>query len=109
MRVWERECWIHLSNEKDKLNSRAEKGVFIDYTEGFNQYLVLLPNRRRIVKAMNPDFKDEGEKHDSNSCKPDNDMQLGGVMEPGNFNNLDFDDECSSSEDENEDEDENVG
>ncbi len=107
MRVWGRECWVHLSNEKDKLNSRAEKGIFIGYTEGFDQYLVLLPDRRRIVKATNPDFKDEG----SNSCKPDNDMQLGGVVEPGNFDNLDFDDESSSSddEDENEDEGENVG
>jgi hypothetical protein len=102
MRVWGRECWVHLSNEKDKLNSRAEKGIFIGYTEGFDQYLVLLPDRRRIVKATNPDFKDEG----SNSCKPDNDMQLGGVVEPGNFDDFDdFDDESSSSEDE----DENVG
>src|SRR6266487_2277001 len=54
---------------------------------------------------MNPDFKDEGEKHGSNSCKPDNDMQLGGVMESGNFDNFDdFDNESSSSEDENESE-----
>ena len=55
---------------------------------------------------MNPDFKDEGENHGSNSCK--NNMQLGGVVESGNFDNFDdFDDESSSSDD--EDEGENVG
>ena len=106
MRIWERECWIHLSNKKDKLNSRAEKEIFISYTEEFNQYLMLLSDRWRIVKTTNLNFKDE----DFNSCKTDNNMQLEKVMKPGNFDNLDFDDESSSSDDnENENESKNVG
>ena len=55
---------------------------------------------------MNSDFKDE-EKHDFNSCKPDDHMQLERVMKSDNFDNLDFDNESSSSENENENVDEN--
>ena len=42
MRVWKKECWIHLSNEKNKLNSRVKKEIFINYIKEFNQYLMLL-------------------------------------------------------------------
>ena len=81
------------------MNSRAEKGIFISYTEEFDQYLVLLSDRRRIVKTTNPDFKDEEEKYDFSSCK-----QLEEVIKSDNFDNLDFDNESSSSDDENENE-----
>ena len=53
---------------------------------------------------MNSDFKDE-EKHDFNSCKSDNNMQLEKVMKSDNFDNFDdFDNESSSSKNENESE-----
>ena len=66
---------------------------------------MLLSDRWRIVKATNPDFKNEEEKCDSSSCKSDNDMQLERVMKSGNFDNFDdFDDESSSSKNENESE-----
>ena len=107
MRVWERECWIHLSNKKNKLNSRAEKKIFIDYIKEFNQYLMLLSDRWRIVKTTNLDFKDEEEKYDFSSCKSNNDMQLEKVMKSDNFDNLDFDNESSSSNNKNENKNEN--
>ena len=106
MKVWKRECWIHLLNKKNKLNSKVEKEIFISYTEEFDQYLMLLSDRWRIVKTTNLDFKDEEEKYDFSSCKSDNDMQLKKVMKSDNFDNLDFDNESSSSNDENENENE---
>src|SRR5204863_10117693 len=98
----------HLLNKKNKLNSRAEKEIFIDYTEKFDQYLILLPDRHRIVKATNLNFKDEEEKYDFSSCKSDNNMQLERVVKPDNLDNLDFDNENSSSDNENENESKNV-
>ena len=91
------------------MNFRSEKKIFIEYTEEFNQYLMLLSDRQRIVKTMNSDFKDE-ENHDFSSCKSDNNMQLKKVIKSDNFDNLDFDDESSSSnnENKNENESENV-
>ena len=68
---------------------------------------MLLSDRQRIVKTTNSDFKDE--ENDSSSCKSDNDMQLKRVIKSDNFDNLDFDDECSSNNDnENENENENI-
>ena len=42
MQIWGCKCWIHLLNKKDKLNPRAEEGIFINYTDVFNQYLIFL-------------------------------------------------------------------
>ena len=87
------------------MNSRVKKEIFIDYTKEFDQYLMLLSDRQRIIKTTNSDFKDK----DSNSCKSDNNMQLERVMKSDNFDNLDFDDESSSSDNnENENESKNV-
>ena len=75
MRIWKRECWIHLLNKKNKLNFRAKKEIFINYTEEFNQYLILLSDRQKIIKTTNSDFKDKEEKYDfSSCCKSDNNM-----------------------------------
>ena len=52
---------------------------------------MLLSDKQRIVKAINPDFKDKG----SSSCKTGKNMQLGEIIEPGNFDN--FDNKSSSS------------
>ena len=68
---------------------------------------MLLSDRQKIVKTINLNFKDEEEKYDFSSCKSDNDMQLERVIKSGNFGNLNFDDESSSSKNENENVDEN--
>ena len=56
MKIWGCKVWIHVPKERDsdKLNPRAEEGVFIGYTESSNQYLVL--TGRGVIKATSPWF-----------------------------------------------------
>src|SRR5438034_2974110 len=97
MRIWGCKCWIHLLNEKDKLNPRAEEGIFISYTNIFDQYLVFLSDKHKIMKATNPRFIEESE-----SCKSMEIPQLGGVEQDPGVEGVEADE--SSSEDEIEDE-----
>ena len=85
--------------KKNKLNFRFEKEIFIKYIKKFNQYLMLLSDRQRIIKTMNLNFKNE---EDFSSCKSNKNVQLE-KEKSDNFNNFDdFDDESSSSKNENE-------
>jgi hypothetical protein len=72
MEIWGSKCWIHIPNKKDKLNPKAKEGVFIGYTDAFNQYLVFLPEERKIVRATNPRFVKD-------SCESMEILQLEGV------------------------------
>jgi transposase InsO family protein len=101
MRIWGRKCWIYLPNEKDKLNPRAEEGIFIGYTDAFDQYLVFLPEKRQIVRATNPRFVEDEKDKDSNSCRMQEPLQLEGVEQ------ADFDDEVDENDSSSEDEIEN--
>ena len=58
MKVWGCKCWVHVPKEQndDKLDSQAQEGIFIGYTEGFWQYSVFLPANCQIVKVTNPRF-----------------------------------------------------
>ena len=88
-----------IMNEKDKLNPRAEEGIFIGYTDTFDQYLVFLPEKHQIVRAMNPRFVED--EKDFNSCRMQELLQLEKVKQ------IDFDDEVDendSSKDEIENE-----
>src|SRR5204862_3989562 len=78
---------------------------FINYIEKFDQYLMLLSDKQRIVKTTNSDFKNEEKKHDFNNCK--NNMQLKKMIKSDNFNNFDFDNESSSSNNKNKNKNEN--
>ena len=74
------------------------------YTSLFDQYLMLLSDRQKIIKTMNSDFKNE-KKYDFNNCKSDNNMQLKKVVKSNNFDNFnDFNDESNSNNDENKNE-----
>ena len=103
LRVWERECWVHVSNSKNKLNFRYEKEIFIDYTEEFNKYLMLLSDKQHIVKTTNLKFVENED--DSNSCKSGKNMQQEKVLKSEHVEFDDFNNESSSS-DENDDDDE---
>ena len=58
MKIWECECWIHVSLKQDtnKLNPWAIEDVFIDYTEDPSQYLIWVPERKKVIKTTNPTF-----------------------------------------------------
>ena len=66
MKTWGCECWIHVQNEHDKLNSWYEKGIFVGYTDIANQYLVYLLKKWKTVKAINSIFIKNGE---NESCE----------------------------------------
>ena len=101
MRIWDCKCWIHLSNEKDKLNSRVKEDIFISYTDMFDQYLVFLPEKHQIMRAMNPKFVKDEKNKNFNSCRMQKSSQLERVKQ------TDFDDEVDENNSSNEDEIEN--
>jgi hypothetical protein len=68
MRIWGCGCLIHLLKNRDRLDPRAGKGIFIGYTEAFNQYAVSFSQRYKCVETMVPTFF-EDEKSIEN-CKP---------------------------------------
>jgi hypothetical protein len=43
------------------LDSHAIEDVFIDYTEHSSQYLVWMPERKKVIKATNLIFIEDGE------------------------------------------------
>ncbi len=101
MRIWDCKCWIHLSNEKDKLNSRVKEDIFISYTDMFDQYLVFLPEKHQIMRAMNPKFVKDEKNKNFNSCRMQKPSQLEKVEQ------ADFDDEVDENDSSSKDEIEN--
>jgi transposase InsO family protein len=49
--------WFHIET-KDKLDPRAQEGVFVGYTKSSSQYLVL-DRQRRVRKVTNPNFLED--------------------------------------------------
>ena len=64
MKIWECECWIHISlkQDADKLNLWSVEDVFIDYTENLSQYLIWMPERKKVIKTMNSIFIEDQQK-----------------------------------------------
>lgn len=55
------------------MGPRVEEGIFIDYTYAFDQYLVFLPDKSKIIRATNTRFiGNEGGK-----------SNLPGISQPG--------------------------
>src|SRR5215471_5360780 len=58
MRVWECKIMIYISKIKnhDKLKSQVKEEIFIDYTENYNQYLIFLSVKNKIIKITSLRF-----------------------------------------------------
>ncbi len=65
-------------------------GIFVGYTDSFNQYLVYLPHKQTTVTATNPKFV-ENEKGEccSECCKPGKIMQQRGEIMEQNIDEFD--------------------
>ena len=107
MKIWECECWIHVSLkwDADKLNSWLIEDVFIGYTENLSQYLVWVPERKEVIKAMNPTFiEDQQGMPEPRISEP---AELGGAQRGGaqQVEILPLDDDAT--EDSSDEDDEN--